>query len=124
MTAPPFGAKSQIMQIIKKVPFFETIIIIIIINLALLVFGIIAQKVLPPQIPLFFGKPFGEEQLANSIFIIIPAAISLIITIINMFLIKIISDEFIQKTLVAGALLATVLSMITSIKIILLIGNL
>lgn len=38
---------------------------------------------LPPQIPLFYSRPWGTSQLASSYFLIVIVALSLLVLIIN-----------------------------------------
>jgi hypothetical protein len=92
-------------------------------NIILLVLGVLAQNYLPPKIPLFYGKPFGEEQLADKTFIIFPLLLSMSVSIINVLLLRLNFDSFIKKTLVASALLTTSLATITIVKIIILVGS-
>lgn len=77
---------------------------------------------LPPQIPLFFSRPWGEQQLVQPLLIIILPIFSLVFLIINsliasMFLDK---EKFLSQILTFGAALFSLFNSIALIKIILL----
>jgi len=93
-----------------------------IINFIIIIFSLLIQKRLPPQIPIFYGLPQGEAQLSSSIGILVPSVSSLIFVSLNLFLINIIKDEFIKKILVIAGLATAVFASITVIKIIFLVG--
>ena len=93
-----------------------------IISLVVIVLVVILQKALPPQVPLFYGLPKGEEQLAPSINLIIPSLLSLAIVVVNSSILLIIEDDFLQKVLVFTAVVCVFFSTITTIKIFFLVG--
>lgn len=86
-----------------------------------LVLVIVFIKKLPPKVPLFYSKPWGEEQLAPALGLLIPLGLALIILIANSLLVKIFQERFIARSLVVGALLAGVLASITVVRIVWLI---
>ncbi len=94
-----------------------------ILNLLVIFFGLLLLKRLPPQIPVFYGLPQGEAQLSPPLGILIPSVSSLIFIFLNLFLINIIKDEFIKKTLVIAGLATAVFALITTVKIIFLVGQ-
>lgn len=77
------------------------------------------RKLLPPELPIFYSKPWGQERLAPSDAIWIPVLIGMILLIINGFLsLKIFSKEkFLQKILAWTNLATTTLISVTLIKI-------
>ena len=77
---------------------------------------------LPPEIPLFYGAPIGEEQLAKSIFCPLPAVISLLVFLINFLISKTVSSVFIKKALNSASYVVFILATITLIKIFFLVG--
>lgn len=93
------------------------------VNILVAIGVLLLSSKLPPVVPLFYGKPFGEEQLVSRSFIILPPLIASIFILINMSLGKIVKDKFLQNILLALILGCTLLSTITVIKVILLIGN-
>lgn len=119
-----FKNKIRIDPKFEKLPLFNLIIILIIINLIILVIGLISKLILPPQIPIFFGLPQTEEQLGPSILIIMPTAICLAFILINTYVATKIENNYIKKALVFGSLAITLLSTIAILKIIFLVGSL
>ena len=113
------GAKS-----LAKIPFKGIIIALLITNLLVSLLVIFLQKYLPPIIPLFYGKPRGGEQLAPSSFLLLPPGISILIILVNSLLMVFQKNEFLQKVLLGLMLGITLLSTITVIKILLLVGSL
>jgi hypothetical protein len=109
---------------VKKIPLREYLVASILINL--LVIGIVAilayNKNLPPEVPLFYGAPEGEEQLASNWALMVPAGISITFTCINASLCYLINDEYLKKSLIIAGLVITTLSTITTLKIIALIS--
>lgn len=92
-------------------------------NLAVAVTILVLQNNLPPVVPLLYQLPIGEEQLVSRIFLIIPSLAALLILAVNLFLLKISKDSFVQKVLVGLSIAITLLASITSIKIFLLVGS-
>lgn len=88
-----------------------------------MLFAFIAQPFLPPQIPLYYGLPVGEEQLSSSLGLVIPGVVSLLILAVNFILVKIIKEEFLKKVLAITALIASFFAIITTYKIIFLVGS-
>jgi hypothetical protein len=95
-------------------------LVFIVIQLGMIIF---AYPKLPPQIPLFFSRPWGEQQLVQPILIIVLPILSLVFLITNsltasMFLDK---DVFLSQLLTFGAVLFAAFSTIALVKIILLV---
>ena len=95
----------------------------IIICMFSIVFVLAIQKKLPPEIPLFYGLAEGQEQLAGSLWLILPSLTSLGIILINSLISVFWKNEFLQETLTLTSLAAAILSVITTLKIALLIGS-
>lgn len=101
-----------------KIPFFVAVGNIILGSLFLAVFWI----QLPPQVPLFFSKPWGESQLAKPIFLTLPLFLSFIFLLTNLLLSQIAEDyPFLKRVLITGAALVSTLSAIFVIRTVLLI---
>ena len=83
---------------------------------------LIAKSFLPPVIPIFFGKPTGDEQLASYWFLFTIPGISIIISTINIIVSTSGKDEFIKKVLAVGSFLISFMATVTVTKIILLVG--
>lgn len=108
---------------LKKLPLKGYFNASLIINFLIILFSLLIQKRLPPQIPILYGLPQGEVQLLPPIGILIPSVSSLIFVLLNLFLINIIKNEFIKKTLVIAGFLIAVFASITVVKIIFLVGQ-
>lgn len=111
-------------KILAFVPFRMYVLLALSINLVVVLLGILAQNILPPEIPLFYGLATGRPQLFTSLGIIIPATISTLIIVTNVLLVRHISEDFAQKALVLTAIATAIFSTITTLKIILLVGSL
>lgn len=98
------------------------IIVCVAINLLVILWVGLSQNSLPPEVPLFYGMPMGEEQLASSSLLVLPAVIALILIAINFLLLKVSRDQFLQNVLVSTMVVITALSSITITKIVLLVG--
>jgi len=95
----------------------------LLINFLVVVFIFFVMSKLPPVIPLFYGSPEGETQLAPQTFLFIPPLICLVITLVNSMISRLLKDEFLQKVLIGAIYTTTILSTITVVKIVFLIGN-
>lgn len=76
---------------------------------------------LPPQVPLFYSKPWGEEQLATPFLLFIPPLVALIFLSINRVLSSWLKNPFITKILLSGATMASILTSITIIRILFIV---
>lgn len=108
---------------IEKLPFKNLILASVVINLTTAILVILLQKFLPPEVPLFYGLPKGEEQLANSVRLIIPSLVSFIIISFNSALSLFLDDDFSKKALILAGASVVFLTTITTLKIILLVGS-
>ena len=95
-----------------------------VINIVFILLGLVGQLVLPPEIPLFYGLPKNSEQLAPSILIIVPASVSLIITVFNAIIATKIEGQYLKKALAFASISVTLLSVVATYKIIFLVGSL
>lgn len=127
-----FGEKSEVIS--KNLPFRKYVLLAILINLLVVVAVAISQPILPPDVPLFYGLPEGESQLASSWFLVLPALFSLFFVVVNALLANLMAKalavtsvpqtttEFSRKVLSACSLAVSFFSTITTIKIIFLVG--
>lgn len=92
-------------------------------NLVIIIISLSIYKILPPEIPLFYGLPIGSSQIASKWLLSIPPISSLVILGVNVGLSKIVREEFLKKTLILSAMFITMLSTITTLKIIFLIAS-
>lgn len=109
------------MKVKLKIP--KNIILIIGFNILLIILVFLVQNSLPPQIPLFYGQPQGEDQLAPKLFLILPPLVAILVSVINFILSRLIKDQFLDKIFLATTITATILATIAVVKIIALIGN-
>jgi len=107
----------------KRIPFAGPFYFFLAVNVFVIIMAVLAQKRLPPQIPLYYGLPRGEQQLSDKAGILIPNIISLSVLILNTALSYLVKDEFLRKTLVVFGFVTVILATITTLKIILLVGN-
>lgn len=107
----------------NKIPFKNSFGVALLTNFLMIILILALQGFLPPVVPLFYGQPQGEAQLARSIFLILPPAISFLITLANAFLSTLIKNKFLQTILLGLAVVVTVFSSVTVVKIILLVGS-
>ena len=104
-----------------KIP--KTVVALAIINIAIIVLVFIINKQLPPELPLFYGLAYGKEQLALSHYLVIPSVVALIIILVNTVISYFLEDSFLKTTLLITDFAVTFFSIITTIKIVLLIGS-
>ncbi len=78
---------------------------------------------LPSQVPLFYSRPWGEEQLAHPLYLFILPLANLVIFILNSILLSFIGKKelLIRQILIICILLFNFLSLITLIQIIRLV---
>lgn len=107
----------------EKLPLKYLFVISFFINLIFILFGLASTFILPPEIPLFYGLPKNSAQLAKSLYIIIPAAVSMVITIVNAVISINIESQYLKRTMAFASLSVTILSVIATYKIIFLVGS-
>ena len=107
----------------KKVPLVKMVYASLFLSLANLGLVILFQNHLPPELPLFYGLAKGSEQLGSSLQLTIPGIIALSITIVNFILALFINNNFLRQMLILSAFAVSVFSLITVIKIALLVGS-
>lgn len=101
-------------------PLFATSVVI---NGIFILLGLVVQLVLPPEIPLFYGLPKNSEQLAPSIFIILPNIVSILLTVINAVISINVEGVYLKKSLAFASISICLLSVIATYKIIFLVGS-
>jgi hypothetical protein len=115
-----FGKKTQDSQALPLINLLYISVGISVLNLLII---LIAQRFLPPVVPLYYGLAEGEQQLGtlNELFIL--PVLSFGVIIANYVLASFINNEFIKQALVIIALSTSLLLLITSVKIIFLVGS-
>ena len=113
--------KSQ--ELIEEIPFKKLIYGSLLINILVITLVFFARKYLPPVVPLYYGLAKSEIQLADNIYLILPSSLSLLVISLNVFLSYLFDNDYVKKVLVASSLVITILTAITTIKIMLLVGS-
>jgi hypothetical protein len=85
--------------------------------------GLLSQFILPPEIPLFYGLPKNSQQLAPSIFVILPSVISMLLTIVNAIISINTDGVYLKKSLAFASIAICLLSIIATYKIVFLVGS-
>lgn len=106
-----------------KIPLKNAVLAAGVINLLVIIFVLLTQGRLPPQVPLFYGLPLGENQLIKPVFLIIPAALSWLIILVNLLLTRLVKDEFLKKAFSLAGFSSAIFAAVTTLKIIFLVGN-
>ncbi|KKQ96943.1 MAG: hypothetical protein UT24_C0002G0050 [Candidatus Woesebacteria bacterium GW2011_GWB1_39_12] len=114
---------SQTKKVQPTIPLTRYVYSSLIISVLAILIVVSSQKNLPPQTPLFYGAPVGEEQLTTSIGLVIPGMVSLIMTGINTLITLFLENQFLQKSLILSSLAISVFSFVTTVRIILLVGS-
>ena len=79
---------------------------------------------LPPQLPLYYSRPWGDEQIAPRLFVSIFPIISIICLLINTMLARVFfyTENLLSTVLLWSAMLVVILSSIGFIKILFLVS--
>lgn len=77
---------------------------------------------LPPLVPLLYGNVSGPGQLVSTLGLLIAPGVSIFITFLNGILSTLTNDDFIKQILATMAVVISILSIVTILKIIFLVG--
>lgn len=82
-----------------------------------------ALSFLPSQVPLFYSRPWGEEQLAHPLYLFLLPLVNLAVFILNSILLSFIEKKelLIRQILIICILLFNFLSLITLVQIVRLV---
>jgi uncharacterized Tic20 family protein len=105
------------------IPFFKLLVLSFFINIVIILAIWILKSHIPPQVPLLYGLPEGEEQLTTTMGLTIPSFIALAIIVINTIVATIVENNFFRNSLVLTSFAVTIFTAITTIKIVLLVGS-
>ena len=106
-----------------KTPFAKRSLALLALNTLVIVLIIVVHNSLPPEVPLFYGLARGKDQLAASNLLVIPSLVSMSVVIINFLVSNITTDKFLRTTLISTSIVITFFSIITTLKIIFLVGS-
>jgi hypothetical protein len=105
----------------KNIPFKSYFYFSLGLNFASILLILAIRSVLPPIVPLFYGLPVGENQLANSLELLIGPSVGLTISLINLVLARLVKEDLLKRILMlSGAFISLILG-IAVVQIILLI---
>ena len=107
----------------ERIVFPRIYFTILIVNFLSIAAIFLIKTHLPPEIPLFYGKPFGQDQLVKSSFLTIPLIITTIIAIFNLIISIFVTNRFLTQMLAGIATATSILALITVFEIIYLVGN-
>lgn len=107
----------------EKLPLKSLFVISVITNTIFILISFVSQLLLPPVIPLFYGLPKNAEQLAASLFIVVPSVIAIVFTIINAMISIKVEGQYLKRTLAFASISITLLSVVATYKIIFLVGS-
>lgn len=79
-------------------------------------------RTLPPEVPIFYSRPWGQDQLGPPSFLFMPLLLSLVFMVANLWIAKILDKSFIKQALLLGAITVAILSSVSVIRIIFLIS--
>jgi hypothetical protein len=83
---------------------------------------LIFHKSLPPLVPLFYSRPWGEEQLVNPLWLWLPLGVALTTTIIITLVVrKLKLDQVLAAMLVAAGTVSETILLLAVLRIILLV---
>jgi len=116
-----FGQEQKVIS--DETPFRQYVIYAVFGNIIVVLLTLLVHRWLPPEVPLFYGKPEGEEQLASSWLLVLPSLVSLLILFVNLAISSLTKSDFLKKTLVLAGIGACLFSIITTLKIIFLVGS-
>ena len=103
--------------LIADIPFKNSLLVATFANIVIILVVLLLQKYFPPQVPLLYGLPEGEEQLVSSLSLTIPSIVSLLVIVVNILISYLLKDEFFKKILIVTAVGLTIFSATTTIKI-------
>jgi hypothetical protein len=117
-----FLPKNKVVDI-TKLPFLNLIYLSILINVGVIIAVLFLGNFIPPKVPLFYGLPEGENQLGTGYQLIIPSMVSLLVILINISLASLLANDFLKRSLIIVSLIISLLSLITTLEIVFLVGN-
>lgn len=94
-----------------------------VLNVFVAALSLLVISKLPPQVPLFYGLPQTEEQLASAWMLVIPSALAFLMLLGNASLSLFIEGDFLKKALVGASFAVSLFSAVTTLKIIFLVGS-
>lgn len=115
--------KADTKQILASIPYKNWSLNALLFNFLLVGLILLLGKHIPPKVPLFYGKPYGSEQLADQKLLLLPPLLAAGISAVNTSINTLVDDDFLRKVMLGSIAACTTLGTITVIKIIFLVGS-
>ncbi len=81
------------------------------------------MRFLPPEVPLLYGKPAGNEQLVGKYMLLVPPLVALSAGVVNLIICQVLKRKFLKDALFMVSWVLAILSAITVFKITFLVGG-
>lgn len=77
---------------------------------------------IPPEIPLYYSKPWGQEQLASPVWLMLPLGLALGMgLLVQVLVLKIKRETFLTAIILAGTIVSQIILGLAVVRIILLV---
>ena len=77
---------------------------------------------IPPEVPLFYSMPWGQDQLVNPVWLGLPLGLALGIgLVVQILVVKIKKESFLTAIILAGTIVSQVILGLAVIRVILLV---
>lgn len=107
----------------KRLPGLNPLTACLAVNATIILAVFLLSRYIPPVVPLFYGLPQGEEQLASQMSLVYTPLIALFFILFNTIVAQFLVDKFLRSVLKAVYYVITLFSTVTVVKIILLVGS-
>lgn len=118
----PVKSSSKTRPNLGQLAYPKVVILSIFLNFLTLLILLVLSPKLPPEVPLFYGAAEGKDQLGPLITLALPPVISIAVVAINSLIAMMTTDEFMKKVLISTSLVVSILSTISFVKIVFLVG--
>lgn len=108
-------------QKFRELPFKNYIYLSLFLPILVIAAVLILRNSLPPEVPIFYGRPVGEAQLTKTLGLTIPPLISIAILGVNLTISILTTEVFVKKILIVTGFVSSLLTTITVIKVIFLV---
>jgi hypothetical protein len=110
-------------KIKDDIPYKKVVYLAVALNLLVIAGVFLIKNFLPPEVPLFYGLPEGQEQLSSVYLLALPSVISIGLIFLNILLGILVKDEFITKILCLTGIASAFFAIVTTFKIVFLVGS-
>lgn len=104
-------------------PLKNFIVISYFVSIFTILLVILVKNNLPPEVPLYYGLPRGNDQLTSTLGLTIPSIISIAVITINILIASLLRDDFFKKVLIAAGIASVFFSTTTILKIVFLVAS-